>query len=92
MNDGLITLTEFTKQVKSIEHVNIVVVNYNTHKIADGNVIMYDGTSCLIYSKLGVKQFEGTTEYEIKEVIPVFGINKYLVMNADGLAEVRLVK
>jgi hypothetical protein len=39
-----------------------------------------------------VKQFEGTTEYEIKEVIPVFGINKYLVMNADGLAEVRLVK
>ena len=28
--------------------------------------IMYDGTSCLIYSKLGVKQFEGTTEYEIK--------------------------
>lgn len=53
---------------------------------------MYEGASCLIYSKLGVKQFEGTTEYEIKEVIPVFGINKYLVMNADGLAEVRLVK
>lgn len=65
---------------------------YGNVKIADGNVIMYDGTSCLIYSKLGVKQFEGTTEYEIKEVIPVFGINKYLVMNADGLAEVRLVK
>ena len=38
MNDGLITLTEFTKQVKNIEHVNIVVVNYNTHKIADGNI------------------------------------------------------
>ena len=65
---------------------------YGNVKIADGNVIMYDGTSCLIYSKLGVKQFEGTTEYEIKEVIPIFGINKYLVMNADGLAEVRLVK
>ena len=65
---------------------------YGNVKIADGKVIMYDGTSCLIYSKLGVKQFEGTTEYEIKEVIPVFGINKYLVMNADGLAEVRLVK
>lgn len=65
---------------------------YGNVKVADGNVIMYDGTSCLIYSGLGVKQFEGTTEYEIKEVIPIFGINKYLVMNADGLAEVRLVK
>ena len=47
---------------------------------------------CSTISSIGVKQFEGTTEYEIKEVIPVFGINKYLVMNADGLAEVRLVK
>ena len=37
MKDNLITLTAFTKQVKNVEHVNIVVVNYNTHKIADGN-------------------------------------------------------
>jgi len=65
---------------------------YGNVKVADGNVIMYDGTSCLIYSSLGVKQFEGTTEQEIKEVIPIFGINKYLMMNADGLKEVRLVK
>lgn len=65
---------------------------YGNVKISQGNVIMYEGTSCMVYSRLGVKRFEGTAEDEIKEMIPLLGINKYLVMNADGLEEVRLVK
>ena len=32
------------------------------------------------------------TTQEIMEILPLQGINKYLVMNADGIAEIRLVK
>lgn len=65
---------------------------YGNVKIADGNVMMYDGKKCMIFSELGVKKFEGEAEKAILEIIPLAGINKYLVMNADGMEEVRLVK
>ena len=46
----------------------------------------------MIYSELGVKKFEGEMDKEIMEILPLQGINKYLVMNADGIEEIRLVK
>lgn len=65
---------------------------YSNVKAADGNIILYDGKNCLIFSELGVKKFEGEADKEILEILPIVGINKYLVMSADGMEEVRLVK
>lgn len=65
---------------------------YSNIKVSNGNVIMYDGKKSLIYSELGVKKFEGEMDKEIMEILPLQGINKYLVMNADGIEEIRLVK
>ncbi|MGN0405366.1 MAG: DUF5711 family protein [Bariatricus sp.] len=65
---------------------------YSNIKVSNGNVIMYDGKKCLIYSELGVKKFEGEMDKDIMEILPLQGINKYLVMNADGMEEIRLVK
>lgn len=65
---------------------------YNHIKISGENVIMYDGKQCLVFSSWGVRKFEGELETEILEMIPLSGINKYLVMSANGMDEVRFVK
>lgn len=65
---------------------------YGTVKMSQGDVIMYEGQSCMIYSNLGVRKFDGELNESIQEIIPLTGINKYLVMNANGIEEVRLVK
>lgn len=68
------------------------VGEYSNVKIDNGNIMMYDGKKCMIFSELGVKKFEGEAEKAIMEILPLAGVNKYLVMNADGMEEVRLVK
>lgn len=65
---------------------------YSNVKVSRGNVIMYDGRKCTIFSEWGVQKFEGELDKEIMEILPLTGVNKYLVMNTDGLEEVRLVK
>ena len=61
-------------------------------KVSRGNVIMYDGKKCAIFSEWGVLKFDGELETEVMEVVPLAGVNKYLVMNTSGMKEVRLVK
>ncbi|MFR3390866.1 MAG: hypothetical protein ACLTT1_09730 [[Clostridium] scindens] len=34
----------------------------------------------------------GEMDNNILEALPVFGVNKYIVMNANGMEKVRLVK
>ena len=53
---------------------------------------MYDGKKCAIFSEWGVLKFDGELETEVMEVVPLAGVNKYLVMNTSGMKEVRLVK
>ena len=59
-------------------------------KVEDGQVIMYDGKKCQILTKAGVRLFDGEMENDIANIISVFGVNKYLVINANGLEEIRL--
>ena len=56
------------------------------------NNIMYDGKKCSIYSKWGIHKFEGELENDIMEIIPMFGINKYLTISENEIQEVYLVK
>lgn len=65
---------------------------FSNVKVSRENVIMYEGKNCMMFSTWGVKKFEGEMEKDILEVLPLSGVNKYLVMNADGIEEVRLVK
>ncbi len=65
---------------------------YDKVKISNGQVILYDGKKCSIYKVNGIHRFEGTMDDDILEILPVSGVNRYVVMTADGLDFVRLVK
>ena len=53
---------------------------------------MYDGRQCSIFMRNGVQKFKGEMNHHILEIFPVSGINKYIVMNANGMEHIRLVK
>lgn len=66
--------------------------DYNHVKICGNQVIMYDGKKCSIFMKNGIQKFEGEMNNNILEIFPIAGVNKYIVMNANGMEKVRLVK
>lgn len=66
--------------------------NYRNIKVSGNQVIMYDGKECTIFLKNGVKKFEGEMNSSILEIIPASGANNYIVMNANGMENVRLKK
>lgn len=65
---------------------------YKKIKVEDGQIIMYDGKKCRIITKAGVDLFKGEMEIDISNMISAVGLNKYLVINANGLEEIRLTK
>lgn len=66
--------------------------DYSNMKICGMQVILYDGAQCSVFGRTGIHKFEGEMESPILEMFPVFGVNKYIVMNADGMEVVRFVK
>lgn len=66
--------------------------DYNNVKLCGSQVIMYDGKKCSIFTRGGIQKFEGEMNSNILEIFPIFGVNKYIVMNENGMEEVRLVK
>ncbi|WP_288175148.1 DUF5711 family protein [Sporofaciens musculi] len=66
--------------------------DYSNVKLCKRQVIMYDGKKCSIFMRNGIQKFDGEMEYNIMEIFPVAGVNKYIVMSADGMKKVRLVK
>lgn len=65
---------------------------YSNVKLSSGNVILFDGKKVCLISGWGVLEFEGEVEQNVMEIVTLSGINKYLMMNADGMEEIRLVK
>lgn len=66
--------------------------DYNNIKISGDHIMMYDGKNCSVFKKSGVHKFEGELPQGILEILPLSGINKYAVITADGLMEVRFTK
>lgn len=66
--------------------------DYSNVKISGNHIMLYDGKKCSVFKKSGVHKFEGELPKEIKEIMPLSGINKYAVITADGLTEIRLTK
>lgn len=71
---------------ETIEH------EYKNIKVKNGQVIMYDGKKCKIITKTGMRLFDGEVENDISNIITTFGVNKYLMISANGLEEIRLAK
>lgn len=65
---------------------------YDEIRLVGGQILLYDGTKCQILLSGGIEKFKGEADTAILEMFPVFGINKYLVMNANGMEIVRLTK
>ena len=66
--------------------------DYSNVKICGSQVIMYDGKNCSIFTRGGLRKFDGEMNSNILEIFPVPGVNKYIVMNENGMEVVRLVK
>lgn len=66
--------------------------DYSHVKLCGSQVIMYDGKNCSIFTRGGIHKFDGEMNSNILEIFPVPGVNKYIVMNENGLEVVRLVK
>ena len=66
--------------------------DYKNVKLCGRQVIMYDGKKCSIYMRSGVQKFDGEMNNNILEIFPIEGVNKYIVMTANGMEKVRLVK
>ena len=66
--------------------------DYAHIEMSGKQILMYDNNRLCVMSLNGVKKFEGELEDTILEIFPIFGINKYVVMNADGMKTIRFVK
>lgn len=66
--------------------------DYSNIKLYGSQVVMYDGQRCAIFMRSGVMRFQGEMDGQILEIFPVMGVNKYIVINANGIEHIRLVK
>lgn len=66
--------------------------DYNNIKVCGSQVILYEGKRCSIFTRDGVRKFDGELGDDIIEIYPIFGVNNYMVMNANGMEKVRFVK
>ena len=63
---------------------------YSNVQMVGNEIVMYEGSRCSIYTSAGLHRFEGNLKEEVLLIVPVAGINKYLVMNAAELQVVYL--
>ena len=66
--------------------------DFTSVKLSGSQVLMYDGKKCSMITRLGTRRFEGEFNNNILEIFPAFGINKYIVMDANGMEDIRLIK
>lgn len=74
------------KQISSIVYEG----EYSNIEIIDNQVVLYDGTRCIIYKINGREVFQGTLDIEVSAILPRFGLNKYLVVGKDSIVDIRL--
>lgn len=65
---------------------------YSNVSMVGDEIIMYDGSRCCIITKNGIQRLKTDLKLDALAVIPVNGINKYLVMSANELRVIYLAK
>ena len=68
------------------------VGEYSNIKMVGRQVIMFEGSRACIFGLNGIQKFRGRLTMDADDIIPVFGLNKYLLINANETQIVRLVK
>lgn len=63
---------------------------YSNIEFIEDKIVLYDGTRCIIYKSNGREVFEGTLDIEIAGILPIWGMNKYLVIGKDSIVDIRL--
>lgn len=81
----------YNKKGKQLAAVD-VDKEYTQMKVEKNQVLMYDGQMCNIFLKNGVHKFEGKTDENILEIFPLSGMNRYMVITANGFHETSLGK
>lgn len=69
-----------------------VEAEYTHMKISDGQVILYDESKCAIYNNRGICKFQGALEMDVLDIFAISGVNKYMVISANGFQEIQLAK
>ena len=66
--------------------------DFTSVKLSGSQVLMYDGKKCSVYTRTGIHKYDGELDSNILEIFPVLGVNRYIVMNANGMEGIRFVK
>lgn len=65
---------------------------YTDVKMIQDDIIMNSGENACIITKNGTIKFQGDFTTDVLEIIPTFGLNRYLVVSAEELSVVYLIK
>ena len=65
---------------------------YSNISLYDDQIILYEENVCCIYTKDGICKYKGEMDLDILEIYPLLGLNKYMMINANGFYEIRLAK
>lgn len=65
---------------------------YTNIKIVGKEIILYSGNICAIFNEKGVCKYEGILENNIIDIFPITGLNKYMMISANGFMEIQLAK
>ncbi len=68
-------------------------LNTYSHTALSGfHMLMYDGSKFCIYTITGQLRFEGDCGSNILGLFPKFGLNRYILLDANGMEGIRLIK
>lgn len=80
-------------RVNGKQLMSVPVEGEYTHiKVSGGQVLLYDESKCAIYNDAGVCKFEGALEMHVLDMFTISGLNKYMVISANGFQEIQLAK
>ena len=65
---------------------------YSEIGLFDNQIILYEENACSILMKDGICKFSGEMDANILEMYPLIGLNKYMMINANGFYEIRLAQ